>query len=201
MSESKVRLEAKKLSSKLAGRPDLIEEFKAGFTEGMEEGINKQIDSLVAQQAQLTKFMDSVKGLSDSKKEKRKEAARKAAATRKANKNKADTKSEKTIKRHPASEQAVKLRSILKEPDTLVKVVKRIYGVAPSEKEASESMWFKTTDLVVKVWSECFDSKLSSKTTAQNIVRFIIPTLSKMESEGKAKRRGFAKHTRWLLIK
>ncbi|HUS88321.1 MAG TPA: hypothetical protein VMW91_02950 [Desulfosporosinus sp.] len=198
MAESKIRTEARKLSIRLASNPDLMEEFKLGVQEGMEQGINKQIDSLVAAQEQLSKFLKGMAPETQGIKEKRQAAAKKGAATRAANKTKRGKKRGRKIRRH--GEQELKLRTLLRDKANLKKVVKRLYGATNVPDSAPENMWFKTTDLVRKVWQECFSNRLPSVVIAQGVASYIKPTLVDMEKKGIAKRKGNTSMTRWLLL-
>jgi len=199
-----VKSEARKLALRLVGNPELFNDFKLGMETGVEEAINKKIEDLVVLQKNLTGFLSSISNPDKI----RKEAALKTTASRaskiaslpeKVIKTKRSKKTKRRQRRKPGDHE-LRLRKELRDSDTLTRVVKRLFGSAASVDEASESMWFKTTDLVRKVWQECFEYRLSTEATAQYIAHYIVPTLSALEKSGRAIRKGNARHTRWLIL-
>jgi len=186
-----VKKETRKIADYLVQNPSAVKDFEESLTAGIKEKIDEQIDSLISLQDKIGKITGNVQALTANPKKPKKTTSKPK---------KPASKKEPTKKVRKIGKNEAAMKALIADPAKVVEATERLYGLAESQERAAASMWFKSTDFLSRWFAAEFHYP-ASLPQLNNLQRNLHPVFHKMEKKGKIIRRGFARHTRWLMLK
>lgn len=111
-------------------------------------------------------------------------------------------KGSKRFKNREQSIHEKEIRELLSDPKMVMDLAKKVgYGTVPSTNAVTPNNMFKTTGLVNQVWKKQVGCGLNSVVVRGSLAGTLGRTLRTMEKEGKAKRVGTSRATKWFLLR